>query len=481
MADAEQTLKILVQIGVIGEAELPAIQKQIAAMDDASKEAGQSSEDMAKKMGVVTVSGSELKQILEKTGEATGKGTEKFVEHRRELREVGNELGRASGLGRLGGLALGGLAAAAFAAGKAVEFLKDTWDEIQNTIKGPIEIGLPENAPAHISAAATAWNQYAEARAKVIASSQGAEAGASAQEKALANELKLVKEVLAAEKEKALADLEMNKDQMSPEAYQASRANIGNIFDEAGTSADQKNRRALIANKYTEAASLEIDARNKTQAALAIKAAPPAVAEKNQKTLDENAAAGETAKKEITERLAMIKRLRKADAGNKPTEYEGFDGYLRQLGEGAKFFQRYGYTVDTSGAQKQEEHRLTQAQAQIDTAAEYRKRQAENSSKQSKLMEEAGTESGKAANLRAEAAGDTKVEARQNAVDAHVAALHQSSASKIAGASTQTVTAVAKFTAAAVGGFADVHKQFSNHQTQLDDMRRQIQSLARTR
>ena len=469
MPDSDNTLKILIQLGVINADDVRAANELLAGTCDAAK-------DLSKQMGVVQVSTKDVDDITRINNSTLKEGAEKWGDSRREIREVGNEIGRATGISHLGGLALGGLAAAAFAAGKAIEFLKSTWDDIQEAIKGEIKVGLPERAAGDISAAATAWNQYAEARAKVIASASGAEGSASAEEKHLANELKLVHEVLAAEKEKALADLELHKGEMSPEAYNAAKENIGNIFGEAGTKADQAERRQQIANKEREAANLELEAQKKTHEASGIKAAPKAVAEANQKTLDENAASGEKAVKEIDERIAMIKRLARP-ADNLATEYEGVGGKFALMGDTATFFKRYGYNMDTGGALSIEETRRAQAQAQIDAARNYSGRESENGEKKMKLMEEAGTASGKAANLRAEVKTDSAFEAQQNSVDAHVASLHQAGANKIAARSQQTAAAVERFTAVTVGGFHDVHAQFINHQQQMESIRQSIRNL----
>ncbi|MEI9863034.1 MAG: hypothetical protein WDN00_00440 [Limisphaerales bacterium] len=293
-------------------------------LSSTTKGASAATADLSKEMGVINVTHEDVAAATKKTAGATSESTEKFAESHREIRKVGNELGRMIGLADVGGLALGGTAAAAFAAVKAVEFLKGTWEGLQETINGPIQIGIPEKAAEHITAAANAWNQYATARAKVIEASGTAEATASAREISLAKELKLIKEVLAAEKEKALADLALKKDSMTPEAYAAAQANISNIFSEAGTAADQKNRRALIANKDVEATNLEIDAEKKKQQALALKFSPKEVAEVNQKTLDDNAAKAEKAKEEITERMALITRFADYKSGKQsPAEYSG--------------------------------------------------------------------------------------------------------------------------------------------------------------
>lgn len=441
------------------------------------KSTSEAAQDLSREMGVINVSQEDVEKATKKT-------TEAFTENRHELKKAGDELGNAAGVGRLGSLMLGGVAAAAFGAARAVEFLKSTWEEIRNTINGPIEIGLPEKAAEHISAAATAWNQYAAARAKVITASQGADASASAEEKKLANELKLIKEVLAAEKEKALADLELNKGAMTPDAYNAARANISNIFGEAGTAAEQKNQRELIANKSNQAFNLEIEARQKTQQALGIKAAPAEVAEANQKALDENAAKAAKAKSEIEERIALIDRFQKYKAGGDVLEYEGADGKLQMLSESYTFAQRYGYWMDpdkaANDARSIETPRLAQADAAMTTAERYRKRQETASAERARLMNEAGAASGKAAVLRGEVETDTTIESHQKSADAEVARLHQSSAGKMAGVSQQTVTAVQNFTAATVGGFADVHTKFIANQFELNELRRKIAALSFT-
>jgi hypothetical protein len=147
------------------------------------------------------------------------KTTEKFMTNRREGRAIGNEISEAFGLGRIGGLLVGGLFATVVAATESIKFLKETWQGLKDTINGPIDIGLLPGSSDTISTAAQAWDDYATARAKVIAAENSPESAAGAREKALTNELTLIKEVLTAEKEKALADLDLQKGTLSPEAY----------------------------------------------------------------------------------------------------------------------------------------------------------------------------------------------------------------------------------------------------------------------
>ena len=416
-----------------------------------------------------------LEDNLKKGGKAAEEAGEKFGGSRRELRLMGNELGRAVGLGGAGRMMLGGIALAAFGTAKAIEFLKGTWEDIQDAIKGPIKVGLPDDAAAHISAVATAWNQYAEARAKVIAAQNSPEADASAEEKYLANELKLIKEVLAAEKEKALADLELHKGEMTPEAYKAAQANIKNIFGDAGTKAEETNRQQQMANKAREAGNLEIDARNKMQSALGIRVAPKAVAEANQKTLDENAAGAEKAQKEIKEHLALLDRLAKPENA----EYEGVGGKLKKQGDIWEFYKRYGYSGTIADAHGIEETRQGQAQAQIDAARTYNENEEAKREAQKKLTDGAGTESGKAANLRGAAKTESDFESRQNATDAHVAALHNASANKVIYSSQQTAQAVEHFTGVVAGGFSDIKAVLLKHQQEIEANKGHIRAIVK--
>ena len=438
------------------------------------KSAAAASADLNKEMGVITVSNADVEAATKKTTAAVAEGTEKFGGSRRELREAGNELGRAAGISRLGALALGGMAAAAFAAGKAVEFLKDTWDTIQESITGPIQIGLPDDAPGKISAAAEAWRDYAAARAAVIAAQNSPEAGASAEEKKLANELKLIHEVLAAQKEKALADLESQKGSLSPEAHAAARANIGSIFGEAGTAADEKTRQEQIANKATEATNLEIDAQKKTAQALAIKSAPKDVAEANEKTLDENAAAAEKAKKDIQDRIDFIKNCQTRTV---KADYAGVMGKVQAHLDAGRFHFRYGDSASIEDALGIEQPRLDQANAAINAAKTYRDRQTAAAAEKKRLMDEAGNESGRAAGLRDEVNTDRANAAQQSGVDTYVAGLHDQAAQKISGASAQTTQAVQKVLATTIGGFADVHAVFQKHERQLADQAAKIRAL----
>lgn len=402
---------------------------------------------------------------IKELGAETEKTTEKFITNRREVRAVGNELSETFGLGRLGGLMVGGVFAAIVAVTESIKVLKSTWDSLRETINGPIEIGIPPEAPAHISAAAEAWDQYATARAKVLAEKNSPESGASAREKQLDNELKLIHQVLTAEKEKALADLEFQRSSMSPELYKAARANIENIFGEAGVKADESNRFDKIVAKSDEAANLEIDSAAKMTQANSVKRAPDNVAKANEKYLDELATKGEAALKEINERIDLIKKVAKPDEEN---DYAGGLGEFRKIRDRITYYQRYGGTAaDFSGNLAVEEHRKAQAQALIDHAANYKTYEDSAQKKVKELTTSAGEESAKASGLREEVVEDTKFNAQQNSTDSYVASLHQQSATKIAGASAETTAALQNFLDTTLNGFADIHRTLRENDAKL--------------
>jgi hypothetical protein len=474
MADSDKTLKLLIELGVIGKDDAKAANQLL-------DETKSKTSDQAKENGVLVVSLEDVEKATRKNNDTVEESTNKFGASRREIRMVGGELGRLVGIGGLGGLALGGIAAAAFGAAKAIEFLQSTWNEVKETIKGPIEVGIPDSMAGHISAAAEAWNEYAEARSKVIAAANSPEADASREEKHLANELKLIKEVLAAEKEKALADLALHKGDMTPEAYRAAEGNIKNIFGEAVTKEEEKNHRQRIANMERESGNLKIDARQKTREALGIKAAPKEVSENNQKTLDENAAKAETAKKVLEERIALISRFTTSIQGGDVPEYMGSLGKIKKLMDEVMVYERYG-PLNHSEAMQIEQPRLDQANAQITVARTYRKHETSNSEKKKKLMGEAGTESGHASTLHEDAKTESQLESRQNSTDAQVANLHNAAATQITGASQETIAAVQRALAATLGGFSNITLQFLAHERELERLRQQIEnSRNRTR
>jgi hypothetical protein len=367
---ADNTLEILIKLGFIGADQADAAKAALARLKDE------------------TTAGAA----------ATDKATDSFGSSRREIRILGNELGRVAGVSGMGTLFLGGVAAAAFGAAKAIGLVKTVWQEIQATIKGPIEIDVPPEAAGHITALAEAWNAFAEARAKVIAAENTPQAEAGREEKKLQNELKLIHEVLTAEREKAMIEAGSDKD---------AQQRVKDQFDHAGKQADEANLQQQIKVKEVEMARLVADAQKKYTEAGNIRVTPEDEVAKRQKVLDENAAAAAADLKQRQERIEMIDRQTKYKAGGAVAEYEGSIGQVKRLAEEAKVYAGWGNMGDLAGYRASESTHAGLDQASIDRAETYRKQEEERQNKRKKMLEEAGTESGQAEALSREI-GDMK-------------------------------------------------------------------------
>ena len=94
-----------------------------------------------------------LRDSQDGVGKATAEATEKFGESRREIRFLGDEIGRMAGVSHLGGLALGGVAAAAFATVTASSFLKPLMSELNRLSQGQLASACRTMRPPNLAAA----------------------------------------------------------------------------------------------------------------------------------------------------------------------------------------------------------------------------------------------------------------------------------------------------------------------------------------
>jgi hypothetical protein len=346
--------------------------------------------------GTVTDAAQKSVDAISEVGKEVEKSTEKFMSNRREVRAIGNEIAETFGLGRIGGLLVGGVFATVVAATKSIEFLKDTWNGLKETINGPVDIGLPPDAASKISTVAEAWKDYAEARAKVIAGESSPESTAGAREKSLSNEEKLLKDALEGKKE-----------------------------DPAIAALEKEFRRRQLSNKYDEAANLEIDSRNKTAQALGIKGAPRDVAEANEKYYDEQSAKAQRALADINERIAFIHRVANPEDHS---EYSGPWGSVSKKWDRFKYYQRYGGTsADFAGNLQSEELRKAQLEAIISASGNYKTREDDAQKTREDLMKSAGLESGKATSIRDSANNEAALESLKTLSDL-AAATHKTHA-----------------------------------------------------
>ena len=459
MSDTEKGVKIKIE----GDAaSLVAASGQGA---DALKKLKTGTEDLSdvtkKQLGIVedsnenwksyNVTQADVEAATKKTTDATEDSTEKFGQSRREIRLVGNELGRAVGISGVGGLFLGGVAAAAFVAAKGLEFLKNTWVAIQEAIKGPINIDVKvdESAPGKISAVADALKTYADAYAQVTNAYNAPQAEAGREEKRLANELKLIKEVLEAEEKKEMIEAGDNK-----AAQDAVRAKFGHAAEQA----DETARQGRIKIKQKEASDLRADADDATDIAGATITGEGAHSAEREKKAEQNAAAAETAKEKIQANLDLIARLKKSGersihgTDKEPgdvVEYEGLGGQVQALNEMWLFKYRYGHTASIADAEEIENPRLAQANSIIGLNENNKAKVARDKENKKRLLVEAGTKSGQADEL------DKDIKADQDAAAADAAAAAQIAGIK-SGAATEARTGAPKDVADASAMAANV-------------------------
>jgi hypothetical protein len=397
MAD-EKTLKLKIELdGYI-----------MPGVIDAQKELAAAAKKAASKMGVLNVSADDLKRTLDelkkKSDDADdgvkklGKGGKEAGEKlsKMELRKLGNEFGNLAGLGNLSALAIGGIAAAAFAAAKAIEFLKNTYADIQAAIKGPITIEAVSKVDvdvAKIQAATTAWNQYAEAGLKVIEADSTAQANFARENTVLSARLKLLEDILKVEEREAMAALAGKKDKMTPEAYARAQNQIKTAFAGKEAQASDEDAQARIQAMQHEKETLEQSAKDKKEKAAEISTGDDAAVDKAQ-------ANSEEAKKsldEIKKHRELLDRLDHPD-----TAYGGDNfaskvmGMAQQQEDIYEFRKRYGADSSLADASKIESQYEGQAISAIGLADRAKSEQERRKKAKSDLLTQAGTEEGQA-------------------------------------------------------------------------------------
>ena len=369
----------------------------------ASQQAGQSmqklkvdlsgiSDETKKSLGMLSSAGDQVKDLGSKTQEAG----EKMELTSGEARRLGNELGRASGLGNLGAVAMGGVALAAFGAGKAIEFLRDTWKDIQEAIKGPINVTISDDA-AGIESVTKALNAYADARRKAAEGANSPEAVAGRENKALEYKLTLLKQVLEAEEKEALANLAANKDKMSPQAYAAAESQIHTAFGTKGTLADEQAQKDKLANMQQEADELHAKAAEEAAQGKSLTSARAGSAQGAAIAGGED---GKEALKELKKETALLDRIAHPDNA----QYEGATGFIQKRKDNLEFYKRYGRDSRQEDAAKDVALRKAQAEMQIRLGI-----RAEDQGKSgSEQLAKAAADEAKAAALDQEAGAATR-------------------------------------------------------------------------
>lgn len=301
-----------------------------------------------------------LDDAFKKTAKAAEGAGEGMGVNRREARELGNELGRLTGVGGLGRATIGGLGMAAFAAAASLEFLKGTWEDMQEAAKGHVDIQVKADDAAKITALASAYTTFAEALRKTREAQTSPEATAARDIKQLQEKLKLLQDILKAEEAEALANLATKKDQMSPQAYAAAESQIKAAFSGKEVATTQKEKQDEIDRKRQEAADLEKkSAEDKAKGeATAARAGVLSTAQKNEETAKGSIDA-------IGKDIELVKRFQKSLAGGDVPEYYGATGKEQQAQDWLKLQMMAGIDQSLNDLLKNLELQKAQAESQI--------------------------------------------------------------------------------------------------------------------
>lgn len=240
---SDKTLKILIQLGVIGENDVKAAKELLG--------------DINKDMGVVNVTQEEANRILEESAKATDKAT--LSKH--TLKEVVKKLTADFPL-------LGEAARMAFnpivlgVAGPILAF--KIWNDRVNTLADSLsEVEMPDFDPGKLSKVTEEWNGLAEAIAKANKEFNAANAIFDRNKSEIDKQLDADKKLLDIQKQKALINLEKNKGHMTEAEYTVNKAQIESRYELATLDREKKAREERLAARYSE----EQDARNRALAA----------------------------------------------------------------------------------------------------------------------------------------------------------------------------------------------------------------------
>lgn len=253
------------------------------------------------------------------------------------------------------------------------------------------QMEMPDFQIEQVNAATQAWNGLAEARRKA---NDAFTSGEEIYKRAIANLrdiLELQKQQLELEKNQALAQLELQKSQMTPAQYEAARKRIEGIFGQAEQKATADERREEIARKMEEKANLEIEARNKAAAAKKLPQADAAHAKAEQDALTKELDAINQkieAQKKSVEFLQHYNELNQNPAKNLGTK-EG-------IAAAAEYGFKYGALTDPEKQEQFEKQQLADMKKRADWVRNLMTRRDAQMKERDRLRQEAEAAAGKA-------------------------------------------------------------------------------------
>lgn len=271
--------------------------------------------------GVHTVTQEEL-DAATATADVDAAAVTSKIEIRQALRALGMEFPMLSRIARVAmsgvGAAFAGVTAAIGAWAARIRYASEELERME----------MPDFQIEQVHQASIAWDGLAKARAAADAAFNSGSAIYARAITDLREILQLQKEQLEAEKKSALAKLELKKSEMMPEAYDAAKKQIEDVFAATEKKNTQAEKQKEIARKQEEAANLEISARNKAAAAARLpqadEAHDKAATDAHTKWESDQATKIEAQKKEVKflEHMAEVNKTGPTSAGDVKDVFE---------------------------------------------------------------------------------------------------------------------------------------------------------------
>jgi len=379
MSDNSQDLKI----HIVSDADTKGFQQVSQASSKLKVDTSDLNEETKRSLGMMPQAEDGLKK--------TAKASEEAGVSHREQKEALHELTHGyPELGEVARAALNPITIAAFGIAEAFSIWAERIKTAQELMGGWELPDLTGHARG-VSAAATAYDQLKTAVAGADTEFDSAAGVFERQATAVQAQLEATKQLIEAQKQKAIADLNIERatGQVSPVTYDARRTMIEMGANAQTTQAEIDARNADLAAKKQEAAQLHQDSASEAAKAGAIQ--PGRNSEGMQELINEAKAAAEAAGKaaaELHQKEALAKAMR---------DQEGLESFTPEsIATQFKYDMTFGATTNPS-----EQAKIAEEAAK---AAEVRQAALEESAKQlQKQLDERKKHSDESARLAAEA------------------------------------------------------------------------------
>jgi hypothetical protein len=387
MSDSDQSLKVLIELGLVGQENAEAAKKSLQEIQP------------------------EVDNLSRKTAAATDVSEAENISFR-EKHEIIRGLTQAfPGLGEAVIYALHPATLAAFAIGGAFEIFKKRVEDAGIALS---DLQMPDltGPVAEANNLAQAWDGIKQAVDAALQSFNSAESAFSRTNKALDAQKTAADKAADAQKQKALADLDAQKPGMDEATYAAKKADIERDAAKQKQQADQEAQQQALAAKYKEKANAEIASQTEAQRAGAIKLPDDEAAfNAQQKQLQAAADNFKASAAKARDEVVKVQNTRSdLDSSNLLDKAKG-------VAETVAYGDAYGYGMSGGDVIKFQNQR---AQNDEDTATAIEKsiaaRQKQFDAKK-KLQEQAAKDAGLAAGLGAELPGDRAAADAQKAAD----------------------------------------------------------------